>query len=562
MPTRNKRRKIGASPDQAASRDVYEISADDDPIARLPDPSVPAVPSSSQAPSVPSSSQAPSVPSSQPSSATTSMAKPSLLGEALSVLASTSPPSPAPLLRARGFGQEVDGRVSSSPASCRTCGTPCPLNAQVHGWPEYLRPRLLDLLHQTRDIAKESENAMLSAWSQNVQLATFAVDWEGVRQPECEADVDIHLMSSQAFFRRQSNGEVFDKAVVIPEVFADSGDYSLQGYRERLLGALGDRPVQVQDGGRIQEIAIPELFTQLAQGKALNALSLSDHVRAIEPGLVRCHRYRLLDDVLTQIVANRQGSTAKQVRYHDIQSCLKFNILGGRGAFSGAHVDALDGTWLRTLFGRKLWWIVPASSMSSKDWEALAKNGDSWDPGTKARAIPLGPDDVLYLPPGFCVVHAVLTIEPSLMQGGVIWDEETLPSILANLYWIGVHQEASNEPLPYQMKEVVDRLEILSNRTGHPLNSKKQAIANGIRGMRSLGCKCFPCSKSSNCLCRHQGRRCTPFCFNHLPKRSNEWICMKECRDPTTFGTSARSGQGTGLRETGANPSLPSGPRP
>lgn len=83
-------------------------------------------------------------------------------------------------------------------------------------------------------------------------------------------------------------------------------------------------------------------------------------------------------------------------------------------------MDALGGTWLRNLFGWKLWFIVPESNISEEDWKVFGKEGHHWNPGSKARGILLRPSDVFFMLLGMCVIHAVFTLETCLMEGGIV----------------------------------------------------------------------------------------------------------------------------------------------
>jgi len=188
-------------------------------------------------------------------------------------------------------------------------------------------------------------------------------------------------------------------------------------------------------------------------------------------------------------------------------------------------VDALNGTWVRCLFGSKLWWIVPQSVLDDNDWERLASKGKDWDPGDKARAIRLGPVDLLLLPPGEKIIHAVLTPEVCLMNGGMIWDDLRLPEILRNIYWIGSHQSATNEALPFQLSAVLDLLEQRFKKDEFSDTIEKEEFRKAFADLRSLGCTCKKCDMQS-CPCGSNGRRCTPLCAGHY----DEPRCLKETR--------------------------------
>ena len=283
-------------------------------------------------------------------------------------------------------------------------------------------------------------------------------------------------------------------------------------------------------------MAIPEFMERIGAGEPLNALSLTDVTKAVRPDLVRYPRFLLLSELCTTDKARMQGDTAKQVvHYADITSCEEFNIIGGRGTFSGAHIDASGGTWIRVLSGWLVWYIILSHLMTDDDWEALNRDGDSWLPGEKARAIILGPGDVFIMPPGGRVAHAVLKLEIVIMLGGMIWDSENIVKILQEQYWIAMHQNATNEPFPYQTAAIMGHLRVrISQQT---LSNKMRRLANEwIEKILSIGCACSSTGDcTSECSCRLQGRRCSPLCEEHQLDRSE---CMVERWGGSEFGMS------------------------
>lgn len=174
--------------------------------------------------------------------------------------------------------------------------------------------------------------------------------------------------------------------------------------------------------------------------------------------------------------------------------------------------------------------FVPRSAMSAKDWADFAEGGSDWDLGDKARAVLLGPGDVLVMGPG--TVHAVLTMGdsgPCLMTGGSFWDGNDLLHLLETLCWIGVNQGATNEALAYQLAPVVSALEevVLGNR-GHylPKESDGQRFGELVKTLQDLGCACKDCK--ADCSCLRDGRRCTAFCVSHAANMTNLPPCMEE----------------------------------
>ncbi|KAF2158356.1 hypothetical protein M409DRAFT_38302 [Zasmidium cellare ATCC 36951] len=250
-----------------------------------------------------------------------------------------------------------------------------------------------------------------------------------------------------------------------------------------------------------------------------NALNLGRMARADEPLLTRLPRFRLLSTLVDRL--NGVVGKNEVAKPADIESSLHFNLLGFSGAFSRSHVDYLVGTWVRCLFGSKVWMI--ASQMQEEDWQRFARDGCNWSPEGKGRILVLEQDDVLLMPPGLRTVHAVLTPEPSLVEGGMLWDEVTIPQILEGLLWIGKNQACTNEPVAYQLPGIIDALEQWAEQFLDTSSSEDEqdveytsAVRDGIRALRALGCACgLRCESSADCICKREQRRCTSWCLRH-----------------------------------------------
>ncbi|KAK3613867.1 hypothetical protein LTR56_027626, partial [Elasticomyces elasticus] len=65
------------------------------------------------------------------------------------------------------------------------------------------------------------------------------------------------------------------------------------------------------------------------------------------------------------------------------------------------------------------------------------------------------------MPPDMLLVHAVLTLETCLQEGGTFWDERAILAILENILWIAQHQRATNEAYPHQLRDIIDELQAL-----------------------------------------------------------------------------------------------------
>jgi hypothetical protein len=142
------------------------------------------------------------------------------------------------------------------------------------------------------------------------------------------------------------------------------------------------------------------------------------------------------------------------------------------------------------------------------------------------------------MPPGTRMLHTISTLEPSLMEGGMLWDECNIPSLLNELLWVSQNQIYTNEAIAYQLPSIVDTLEGWLQENSSQSSAVKSipdyvaCVQRGIRSLRDLGCKCASRCVSSRCQCIVQGLRCTAWYLKHpaLPGSVNgrDHDCMTE----------------------------------
>jgi len=339
---------------------------------------------------------------------------------------------------------------------------------------------------------------------------------------------DVWYMQWNTFRERADAGEIFSKPIVIKQKFQDSGMYELQDYLALLKERYPHQALDVQDSGtgRCLNMKIQDFWAATSGNESSlrklegmsNAINLRKIANADAPLLTRLKRFRLLETLL-----DRASDLTPGKRSHrdadDISDCLGFDLLGFKGAFTRPHVDALTGTWIRCLFGTKAWIFVP--NMSEGDWHDFTQEGPSWSPAEKGRVVVLERDDVLLMPPGTRMLHTVFTLEPSLMEGGMLWDECNISSLLDELLWIAQNQICTNKAIAYQLPSIVDALEawLQENLSQSPavesIPDYVACVQRGIRNLRDLGCKCAYGCVSSRCQCIVQSRRCTAWCLQH-----------------------------------------------
>ncbi|KAM0724121.1 hypothetical protein Q7P37_000002 [Cladosporium fusiforme] len=277
------------------------------------------------------------------------------------------------------------------------------------------------------DFDDQSEHQVRKAWlrltTQWAKIYAGPGSALGHRDSVTESDADVVYTSSQEFLRLSRQDKVFSKPVVIKENFADAGIFTLNEF-VRALGHSTTESIDVSAFIQmLQAEAAPEPGSR---NYGLNALDFHGITSCSRPAFTHLLRYRLLETLSEAAIKGGPGkriSRGGRPVPFDITGSLSFNILGLDGAFSPPHMDALTGT--------------------------------------KERLVVLEPNDVLLMPLGLRVIHAVYTPQSSLMEGGMIWDELNILETLTLLNDIHQHQHSTNESVPYQLYNIVAELEVM-----------------------------------------------------------------------------------------------------
>ena len=410
---------------------------------------------------------------------------------------------------------------------CALCQVPIDLDRPT-------RHKLFEYGHHAQELERMAPNETLRRWTEKLTFARYL-------RNTTEGDGDVCLLSWESCRSQFEKGHGFQKPAIIREDFADSEEWTPSRYADLMEIVFQGTEVDVKwhqqpQPERVSVLNLVELLrsqpsTSLSKNPP-NVLNLPDITDAISPSFLRMDRFRVLNLVMERCRADMQKHIGKQVHLSpfDIGSCRKFNILGWPGAFSGPHVDSNGATWIRNLFGYKLWMFVPKSEMGVEDWERFAKDGDKWDPRGKSRAVILEPGDVFVMEHG--LVHSVQTLGdpgPCLMTGGMFLDQSDLLRSLETIFWIGKNQNATNEPIAYQLAQVISTLEDMVEQNPRRWFADSDTLMDFrrvIKLLRSLGCDCEDCD--DKCRCSQEHRRCTPLCAAHHTDESTLSSCMLE----------------------------------
>ncbi|GKT54244.1 hypothetical protein ColTof4_06393 [Colletotrichum tofieldiae] len=320
-----------------------------------------------------------------------------------------------------------------------------------------------------------------------------------VKFPE---DADVWYLSWEVFRIYAESGHIFRRPVVIKQEFQDSGTYDIVDYVDMLWQRFPEQQVDVQNSmtGACSSMSLAEYCLAVADvglssADAAAAISsvtnLRRLARADEPLLSRLPRFRLLSTLADRVT----GSVGRNghLIMNDIQGCLGFNLLSFAGAFSGSYVDPLVGSWVRCLSGLQV--AAVATDLDAEDWRRFSEEGRGWSPRDQGRLVVLEQDDVLLMPPGLRAVRATFAPEPCLMEGGMLWDECSIPEILDGLLWVVDNRAYTDDSIHFiiQLLPFIDALEKWlddENYVGRPSSqatatARYQTVKDGIRSLRA-----------------------------------------------------------------------------
>lgn len=412
----------------------------------------------------------------------------------------------------------------------------CPLNVGSDRQSEFAQWNRI-----IQETAREAPHPTLKHWIDPVHFASTLEAESSESYRQVTQQCDVVRLSAETFKTLVQQNTIFSTPLVIEEHFADSGDHSLPAYIDTLTRTFPDGFLDMRcHQGAPERTPISTIIDIMrSEGEKIlpngpNLLDLTDLSNAIKPSLTRLPRLRLLDYLTKSAKALATDRFGKQetLTPFDIAGSQSFEIFGFRGAFSGAHLDILGGTWLRNLFGIKLWMFVPENLMTDTDWSDFARDGPEWNPREKSRAIILKPGDVFVMPPGVRVVHAVHTLEACLMNGGMFWDEKTIVQTLNAIHWVCRNQTATNEPIPHQLSSILSQLEglVLKYPSSDVWCAEASSVRCAMSQIRDLGCLCKTTRRScaiTQCSCYLEDRRCTQLCSSHAISE-NTPLCMWE----------------------------------
>ena len=251
-------------------------------------------------------------------------------------------------------------------------------------------------------------------------------------------EAEIIVVGSIEFMAALRQGHVFQRPVVVKEAFSDSGLHSLDVFSRMLREILPETHSHSCGVGAEQPKAMPvdTIFESMRKNDREDNLGLTFDLRAItrshQPLLTLLPRFRLLDNLIEKL----RGANLCEPTTLGSPSWARSTTLSLQGAFTGAQLNATGGVWMRILSGVHFWTLIPHSNMDASEWSEDGSISSSWAPQGKQRFFVLEQDDVLFIPPGLCVAHALHSPTNVLSDRGVLWDSKNLVQTLNSMHWM------------------------------------------------------------------------------------------------------------------------------
>lgn len=364
-----------------------------------------------------------------------------------------------------GARNPVAGPVNS----CLLVGEPVSSNNGPHTLEQELHDKYHHLLtsclrQQDGDVGEQRR--MRSQWlNPETQWARiWSTSATGNLQPgsaPSKADSDVLYYLANDFIEAVQIGEVFQQPVVIKEAFTDAGMHDYQHFASLLEDASrSDEQVDVRclDKKGPMHVPLNKLTSYLQSRpdseKDLYASTARSVVKCHRPLFTMLKRFRLLESLSEGFNDSRPSTLLKAMS-------VSFNTISFPGAFSGACLDTLAGSWHRNLYGVKFLMIVPASDIPVDEIPGLMEPGHEWVPRGKQRLIALEDNDVLFIPPGLRLVQAWYSPGTCLTEQGMLWDELSVLAILESIAWRYQHGFAEDDHVAPQLRRVITNLEQL-----------------------------------------------------------------------------------------------------
>ncbi|KAF2148149.1 hypothetical protein K461DRAFT_283211 [Myriangium duriaei CBS 260.36] len=372
---------------------------------------------------------------------------------------------------------------------------------------------------------------------------------------------EVWYMAGDDFNELAKQGHIFDRPVIIKQKFTKSkyGEFRQQIMLRRQ--EFGNRLMEVQNTTTGEcsvlswkdygDYALSNIdwSSQADTAKIGNAYNVAARASALvrrkPPLLTEVPRFSLARSL--QYLLDPDYTGVGPTPAEGVETGPEHDLITFTGSFSFPRTEDGCGSWTRCLNGSIIYLIVPRPS--EHDWDSFARKGHAWSPGGKSKMVLLTPGDVFFMPPGQWLIHAWLTLEPTILEGSTLWDVLAMPKVLKDTKWAAEHQNCVQAPQFHVYPRIIDGLEQWAKRdlewlkkfwkvqTPPGYRSVEEylaAILKGVEELRTVKCDCEVCDET--CPCGVAYRSCTSWCKGHpddVPAREMEdagldnWPCVR-----------------------------------
>ena len=297
-------------------------------------------------------------------------------------------------------------------------------------------------------------------------------------------NADVLRMNVEEFMAAAVREERFTKPIVIEEPFGDAGMHTTTSFTALLRdlhrghGGAGSRTSSVEE-------LIPCFSDDFVRRcHRSDFVRLPDVAKAHRPRSTMLPRFRLLQTVVERAQREAYGSRDKNLNTF-ANDYLDWDVLLLRRSFTGPRVFVSSGAWFRNLDGTLLWCF---QSTTSAVWP---EDGYYWRTLPPPKALFIRPDEVVFIPPGMRVTHAVYSPLGGLVTGGLLWDESNMVSQLLNILSEHSPQASADQMIAQIFDRLVDELVAMDRRhpgrfhSSHPRVGSMPTLERCIDAMKS-----------------------------------------------------------------------------
>lgn len=386
-------------------------------------------------------------------------------------------PSPAVIRNPNETLAQVSQEARSVPLirELKISSPPC-LVENAPTYEEFLHTRYYSLISTyTKSVLVEAKQPRaMEQHLSRAQWLSSETEWASVWTPpdsqlfagraqSCD-EADILVIRSNELITALQQGQVFHRPIVVKEAFSDTGLHSVDIFAQSLREILPQiqRDPSSSNKGPLKDLSVDNVLGYMRRHNSADQLGYTFRSRAItrshQPLLTLLPRFRLLDNLVEKI----RGADLREPTTVGIPCWARSNTLSLKGAFTSAQLSATGSVWMRNLSGVQFWTLIPQSSMNASDWPDDGSFRNSWAPQGKQRFFILEQDDVLLIPPGLCVAHALHSPMNVLSDGGILWDSMNLVQTLDSMHWM-LKRQGDQNGVWDQLPQLLVELERLVN---------------------------------------------------------------------------------------------------